>query len=202
MSQMSQTKNVKDWDVMLSYRHARHKAMVSRLATFLEEGTVRCWLDTQRIDQLIRLPNGELRDILRYAAESARILVGFPAEDFLAMVPEGGGIRQMPSWLFWERQFAQEVLWVSGNHLYAFPDESLRFWGLPHLAYFLGLACGKGTALEEFWTKYFADLPETNQVFWNAEKLHELPSQFLPPLLRPDEARARRISVNRYNLPN
>jgi len=128
------------------------------------------------------------------------MVLGFPSEDSVAMDPQSGSVRKIPSWLFWERQFAREVLWVSGNHLYAFPDTYIRFWGLPHLAYFLGLACGRGVALNGFWTKYFAQWPRANQIAYHAGKLHELPSEFLPRLLQPNEARERPNAIHAYSI--
>jgi hypothetical protein len=195
MSPVSGTKRIKVWDLMLSYRHARHKAFVKRLSAFLDEAGVRCWLDLQQIDQSDRLPNEKLREILRQAAKSSRIVVGFPAEDSVALDPKAGRVETVTSWLFWERQFADEVLWVSNKRLYAFPNEYLRLYNLPHLAYLLGIAAGRGMALADFWTKYFAAWPETNRIVWHAGKLHELHPQFLPPMLQPDEPRGRRNAI-------
>ena len=136
-------KPYEQWDIMLSYRQDKHKSCVTTLAKFLKELGVNYWLNTDIIDQMVRFPSQELKNILRCAAESSRIVVGYPSEDMLEMDLQIHESRKKFSWLFWERQFANELLWIEGNYLCSFPHESLKFHNYPHLAYYLGIVTGK-----------------------------------------------------------
>jgi hypothetical protein len=188
------------WDVMLSYRHAAHKPAVTRLAKFLDEAGVRCWLDTHIIDQTTTHPRDYLKRILRDAAEVSRVIVGFPAVDMLEKHPHTEEARLSFSWLFWERQYAREFLWVDGNWLCSFPDHRMRFFYYPQLAYFLGLACGKGKVLTPFWQKYFGEMSLTTRAAYGTEDLHTLPTELLPSIINPEEPDARRNAILRSSI--
>ena len=107
----SERRREPDWDVMLSYRHARNRDAALSLAGFAEEAGLRCWLDVHLIDQETKLPQEELKCTLRRAAEGSRIVVGFLDEDSVAQDSLSGSVQTVFSWRFWERQFAREFVW-------------------------------------------------------------------------------------------
>ena len=183
------------WDIMLSYRHAKHKNAAGLLAGVLRAAGVRTWLDVAVLDQTCRWSSDQLKAALRSADEKSRIVVGFPAEDMLEVEPSKGDEQLRFCWLAWERQFAAEVLWISGDRLYAFPEESLRWFNLAHLSYYLGLACGKGRDLTSFWHKYLEPLSPVFRASYHIEPLHEMECDALPEIIRPDWPEARRNAV-------
>ena len=191
---------LEQWDCMLSYRHAKHKHLASTLARFLGEAGVKCWLDTSVIDQTVRFLSSELKEILRRAAEASRIVVGFPQEDMRELDPRSQTSRTRFSWLFWERQFAEQLLWVEGSWLCAFPEERIPFYNYPHLAYYLGLATGKGKAMRPYWEKYFGCMPPTTRSAYKTDDLHSLPIDLLPPILNPKCPDSRRNAILRSSI--
>lgn len=188
------------WDLMLSYRWAKYKPLVTTLARFLSEAGVSYWLDTDVIDQTVRHPSNKLRDILRGAAEASRIVVGYPSEDMLEMDPLSHESNVKFSWLFWERQFAHEILWIEGNNLCSFPNERIPFYNYPHLAYYLGIVAGKGNTLNAYWHKYFGAMLPTSRLAYRTEDLHSLKVALLPCIIDPKSPEVRRNAILRSSI--
>lgn len=76
----------------------------------------------------------------------------------------------------------------------------MRFFYYSQLAYFIGLACGKGKVLTPFWQKYFGEMSLTTRAVYGTEALHTFPAELLPSIINPEEPDVRRNTIVRLRI--
>jgi hypothetical protein len=77
-----------------------------------------------------------------------------------------------------------------------FPDERIPFYNLPHLAYYLALACDRRAGLQEFWDRHLAGLTSVVRYgIYLVAEYHAMPIDFLPPIIHPGLPEARRNAM-------
>jgi hypothetical protein len=120
-------------------------------------------------------------------------VVGFLDHDAAIRDSHTGEIKTAFNWRFYEHQFAREFVWIERDFLCAFPDTRIPFYNLPHLSYYLALACDKRSGLPEYWDRHLAPLSSVVKYgIYLVTKYHEMPTDFLPPVIHPGQPEARR----------
>ena len=182
------------YDAMISYRWRRYSEAARSVIRFLDELGVRSWIDVREIEQTRLMPQTELEENLAEVANNCRLMLFFETDDAIELYPNRTQSLTAFNWQVFEKQFAGEVLFVHPrtsfpNIIVSCTGDYIWYYNVPYLAYLIALVVDRRNVIENYWDKYFREIPATTAAVYHIWKFHALPQGVaLPPII--DSARS------------